>query len=437
MKSKAFRLLALSVLALTLQGCCGRSICDLRPCLPEICCNDWGPRPCVIEECCEVAFDFDCECRKDDCSVCCPDQPVCGDFEIKNPIPQCSSIPYCPRKALGEKGYRISSGDVLEIATYGDSESIVEQVKVAPDGKVYFSFFKGIQAEGKTLEQLKEEVKEKMSTVFLAPSVTISPIESIGESFTVLGRVKSPGRYPLQSSTSLRQAIGVAGGLLSDRDGGFDNSRRNIQGRTTRSGGRGFYGLSRSYGSQTTFTGGGLGTSFPSAANLKNSFIVRDGRKLDVDFEKLIFTADASSDITLQAGDYIYIADDYKKDVFVLGAVNGPQALPYEDGLTLMGAMTGVGGWRMGGPYGADMRKVLILRGDLECPDVICVDLCMILGGCGRDVLLQPGDIVYVYNKHFRFGRELVRLAISSFVLSFSSNYGEYVIDKYILDNID
>jgi len=173
-----------------------------------------------------------------------------------------------------------------------------------------------------------------------------------------------------------------------------------------------------------------LGNRNQSISNLRNSFIVRDGKRLPVDFTKLISSADHTGDVLIKPGDYIYIALNDDRDVYVLGAVTVPLAVPFKDEMTLMKALSSAGGWRMGGPFGADVNNVMIIRGELECPVVMCVNLCELLKGNETDVYLQPGDIVYVHNKKFRFGRELVRLAITSFIYAFVNDAGIFIADK-------
>jgi len=112
--------------------------------------------------------------------------------------------------------YKIGVGDVLEISVLGDEDMLAENVTVAPDGRIYYMFLEGIVAEGRTLEDLRAELESKMTRLFLTPTITIIPQFMSDNSFTILGRVRAPGLYPLEQTTTLRQAIGVSGGVLSD-----------------------------------------------------------------------------------------------------------------------------------------------------------------------------------------------------------------------------
>ena len=161
----------------------------------------------------------------------------------------------------------------------------------------------------------------------------------------------------------------------------------------------------------------------PNLKRLANSFIVRGDRKLDVDFTKLLLSEDDSQNLYIHPKDYVYLAATDTKEVFLLGYVNAPQRLPFVPGMTLMSALSSVDGWPPPSPYSPDLKRFLVIRGALECPQVCMIDLKMILTGRARDVFLMPGDIVYATHKKFRLGRELVYIAIDSFIYGFLDSY--------------
>lgn len=306
--------------------------------------------------------------------------------------------------------YIIAEGDILEISVFGDEDTLADNVLVAPDGKIYYLFFDGIQAAGLTIDKLKEDLEKKLANLYVEPSVSIIPQAMSSSNFTILGRVRAPGLYPMNTQVSIRQAIGMAGGVVVDPEV--------LNGLSATVGGR--------YVVQSVNSRRGQGEDF----SLRDSFIVRHGKRLPIDFEKLLTTASNTQDIPLKPGDYIYISTNTTREVFVLGNVRSPIAVPYKDGMRLMGALASAGGWSIGDPYSADQRNVIVIRGALECPCFVRVDLTKIVSGEARDLVLCPGDIVYVHNKQFRFARELVRLAIYSFLISFFNEAGSYYAEE-------
>src|SRR6185295_16255325 len=144
-----------------------------------------------------------------------------------------------------------------------------------PDGKIYYMFTDGVPAEDRTLKEVAADISGRISNIFINPEVTILPKRVINQQYLILGKIARPGAYPLVSSLTIRQAIGEAGGVAY---------------------------------------GGYKGTTI-QIASLRDSFIVREGKKLDVDFAQLIYTEGADQDIYIQPGDYIYLATSLIKQI--------------------------------------------------------------------------------------------------------------------------
>ncbi len=389
---------------LILTGCDPCLICKFNPKI-KLCDCGCGRRPPVIESEYPYVLDY---WPDDECNF--------KEEDEEDGIPITPEMTDTDQPILDE--YRIAIGDVLEISVFGDEDTMVQNAIVAPDGRIYYLFMDGIIAEGKTVKELRTEVEKGLSKMFLAPTVSIIPQLMTKNTFTILGRVRTPGLYPLNHTVTIRQAIGLAGGLLLEPD---VMNPTNVSNRSfVRSAAPGRLYLQATSGSNE------------SIFNLENSFIVRNGEKIHVDFEHLVYSGDETQNVVLRPGDYIYIAPDENREVFVMGAVNGPAAIPYQKDMTVLQALATVGGWRRGGPYAADPSNVLILRGNLDCPTVARLDLCALASGAARDIPLQPGDILYLHDKKLRFGRELVYLAVTGFLISFMNDAGIEFANEHI-----
>lgn len=291
---------------------------------------------------------------------------------------------------LQKEPYRITKGDILEVSIFTTDENGSGEVVVAPDGRVYFMFLDGIEAVGRTADELARDLEKGLSSIYSYPSVAVVPKVKAAEHYLIMGKVLRPGAYPLTTAIDLRSAIGEAGGL---NDGIYRATTMRI-------------------------------------ASLANSFVIRDGKRLPVNFSKLIRKGDESQNIYMKPGDYVYIASALEEQVYVLGAFGG-RMVPFKDDLSLVGALTPVFGPYTHDPYRRpNWTDVLIIRGNLECPCVIRANLCAILAGTAKDVYLLPGDIVYVPNQGVRFGKVLVRLAIDAFISGFFSSAGEFYINR-------
>lgn len=358
------RLLLLSIVAILFQGCC----CPPLEYLP-------GHRPPVIATEADCILDFDTCCPYDDAPA-----SFCCDVEI---------IPLDDNPVVPEE-YIFAVGDNMDLSIFGDEETAVENVAVANDGNIYYLFLDATPAAGLSVSELSDAIAAQLNDYYVDPLVSVVPKTAVDRIYRILGRVYKPGVYYLLEPKRLRDAIGEAGGVLTTYY--EDYSRSDIF----------------------------------NLADLKNSFLIRNGKKMAVDFESLVYSADNSNNVPLMPGDYIYIAPSHSEYIYVLGNVLVPQRIVYTKGMTTMGALAIAGGWNSGTPYSADPSKLLVIRGSLECPCVMQVDLTYITAGLARDIFLQPGDIVYAQDKTMRFGRELVRLAIATFLQSFASSAGSF-----------
>lgn len=374
-KMTFLRTMVLTWVSLGLTGCC------------KTCC-DFGRGPVLCSQASYV-IDYN-DCFQEICPL---KEKTCGKSGMLEPLTEDMFNPYAPLDA----NYTLSRGDVLQISVFGEEETAVENAMIAPDGKIYYTMLDGIQAEGRTPQEVAEELEERLSDLFLHPIVTVVPKVSLGMNFRVLGRVKLPGVYPIEGPVKISEAVSEAGGLLTPASKSGDSGRRFMV----------------------------------PYVNLNDSFIVRGDKKLDVNFNKILLEGNNDENIYLRPNDYIYIAGSEIKEVYVLGYVTAPQRLPFVNGMTLMSSLASVGGWSSPNPYSPDLSNIIIIRGSLDCPRVCHVSVDNILCGIGRDVYLQPGDIIYASHKPFRFLREMFLLALSAFTNSFASGAGDYYAVKW------
>jgi len=108
--------------------------------------------------------------------------------------------------------YLIGAGDVLDISVWKD-EAQTKTVVVLPDGTISFPLIGQVIAEGKTVSQLKEEIKQKVSQFVPDPVLTVIVHQVNSMLIYVVGRVNNPGRFLLSTNVNVLQALTMAGGL--------------------------------------------------------------------------------------------------------------------------------------------------------------------------------------------------------------------------------
>ncbi len=108
--------------------------------------------------------------------------------------------------------YIIGPGDSLHISVW-KNEELTKLLTVLPDGKVSFPLIGDVIAEGKTVAQLRKELKNRISRFVPAPvlSVLVQQVNSM--LIYVVGKVNNPGRFILNSNIKVLQGLALAGGL--------------------------------------------------------------------------------------------------------------------------------------------------------------------------------------------------------------------------------
>ena len=110
------------------------------------------------------------------------------------------------------KNYVIGLGDVLEVFVWRN-EQLSRELVVRPDGKISLPLIQDIQAEGLTVLQLRDEITRMFDRHINNPRVTVLVRQINSYKVSVLGQVMRPDVYPITGSTTILEAISMAGGF--------------------------------------------------------------------------------------------------------------------------------------------------------------------------------------------------------------------------------
>ena len=94
----------------------------------------------------------------------------------------------------------------------------------------------------------------------------------------------------------------------------------------------------------STAVGGAVSSGVDDSADLSRSFVLREGKRLPVDFERLLKRGDLSQNIFLQPDDFVFVRPTDLPNIYILGAVNSPHIAPYTRDLTVARALISSGG---------------------------------------------------------------------------------------------
>lgn len=273
----------------------------------------------------------------------------------------------------------LGPGDRIDIDVFGHGDA-TSSALVGPDGCIYYSLLPAINVWGLTPSQARERLEAELEKYVRNPKVTILVRSVQSRRVWVLGRLTTPGIYPLDTPMTVLEAISRAGGLYT-----------------------------------ANFTG-----TTEELADLQHSFLLRHGRMLPVDFKRLIHEGDMSQNIYLEPDDFLYLPSALSTEVYILGAVAEPRAIAFKDQVTLSMAVATAGGFLPG----AYPREIVIVRGSLTQPRFGIVNFQDIERGKAREIALEPRDIIYVPDRPLEPIRATAQQIVETFVRTVAANQG-------------
>ncbi len=248
-----------------------------------------------------------------------------------------------------DESYRIKQEDVIQFSVWGEPELRNLQLLVTPDGSINVPLLGSVKAEGYTISELKESIKQRFESegIFVNPSLQIAILTVNRPRARVLGEVNRPGEFEFKEGDRILDAIAQAG-------------------------------------------------SYKDNAWLERASLMRKGSEqpIELDLKKLL-DGDLTQNYELQKGDTIYIPpENYANKVYVLGYVLRPGIYSLKDKTTVLDAISLAGGPNERGA----LRGTVIVRGDPTNPTRVPVDMTRLFdkGDLTQNIVLLPGDVVMV-----------------------------------------
>ena len=184
-------------------------------------------------------------------------------------------------------GYRLGANDVIRVQVFGE-DALSTETRVSGDGKVTLPLLGVLEIKGLSVKETEELIGQRLSEGYIKnPRVSIYITRY--RNVYVSGAVKSPGGYPYEDGLTVMKALTLGGGFT-------EKSSKATKGRIK---------IKRAIGGED------------------RSFIAQP--------EDLVFPDD------------VVIVPDW--NFFVSGEVKTPGWYPYEDGLTVLKAVTLAGGF--------------------------------------------------------------------------------------------
>jgi len=294
------------------------------------------------------------------------------------------------------KHYTLGPGDILHFAFYNRPDLERNDVFVQPDGTISYLQAVGIRADGRTIDELRDEMNRVLGEHYRYPAVMIFPWELRSKRYFILGKVIDNGAYPMDGPTTILEAVARSRGIET---GLFEQNTVEL-------------------------------------ADLPRSFLMRGDRRMPVDFEALFFEGDLSQNIELEPNDFLYFPSANTNEIYILGEVALPGVLGFTANSSVISAISQRGGFT----DNSYRTRVLVIRGSLQEPERFVIDLNDVLAGRATDFRLEPKDIIYVSSRPWRFAEELVNTAVETFLQSMTASWTSRnigpLIDEHVLPQL-
>ncbi|MDP9014188.1 MAG: SLBB domain-containing protein [Pseudomonadota bacterium] len=112
---------------------------------------------------------------------------------------------------------QLGPGDSVSIQVYGQPD-LSTTVYVADDGTVSVPLAGNVPVSGLSPSQASSRIESALKTgkILVEPHVTLTVTQSRSQRVSVLGQVGTPGRYPVESNTSIFDLLAQAGGITAN-----------------------------------------------------------------------------------------------------------------------------------------------------------------------------------------------------------------------------
>jgi polysaccharide biosynthesis/export protein len=119
---------------------------------------------------------------------------------------------------LGD-AFRIGPEDVLDVQVWKNPE-LSRVIPVRPDGMISLPLVNDIRAAGLTPIELRQQVTQRLAEFIPSPEVSVIVREVHSVKVAVLGAVRMPGHYEVNSTATVLELIARAQGLTEFADRG-------------------------------------------------------------------------------------------------------------------------------------------------------------------------------------------------------------------------
>lgn len=245
--------------------------------------------------------------------------------------------------------YEIGAGDVLKVIVIGQAE-MTGNFAVDTEGMVSFPILGKVKASANTTLEIERKITILLADGILKrPQVTVTVAEYGSQKVFVTGEVQRPGQYPLKSDRTLLALLGDVGGLgpnvghevIVVRPPTGISAVSGPPEPPTETPEPGSAPPSGAPPPEATSATTGAEPPAPAAGIPGLPFLAQGSEVFRISLLELQ-SGNPEKNIVLRAGDTVYFPK--AAQVYVMGSVARPGSYRYQEGMTVLQALTFAGG---------------------------------------------------------------------------------------------
>lgn len=117
----------------------------------------------------------------------------------------------------GVSEYRLASGDQIRVVVF-DQPTLSSVYLVGASGNISMPLVGTFKAENKTVQQVEGAIRGALKDKALVADPKVSVEVAVYRPFSILGEVRSPGRFPYAPGMTIDDAVALAGGYTIHAD---------------------------------------------------------------------------------------------------------------------------------------------------------------------------------------------------------------------------
>jgi len=256
-----------------------------------------------------------------------------------------------------EKVYRINVGDKLIISVFEHPElstsaspSEASKTMVNLNGNIQLPRLGLIHAAGKTVEELRTIITNRLKKYLLHPDVTVTTAYVKKSRYYLLGEFTETGSFEKDYPLTLMELLALGKGIKY------------------------------------------------KTSDLRHAYVVRNNKKLPINLYRLLKKGDISQNIDMRDRDTIMIPSSADQVVYMFGRVAdvGLTKIPLVDGkLTLMQALT-LSRFSDAQEVHANLKTIYIVRTEMDRIETFVVNAEEMFRGDTVPFELVAGDVIYI-----------------------------------------